>query len=103
MGPLAQSVEQRTFNPWVVGSIPTGPTIPFVRFESAGGSDLNKSSRLSPHITHNGHVYCCDTLEQPRWYDAREISSTGFLGNALFCLDSLEHFFEIEEEGLVAI
>ena len=25
-GPLAQSVEQRTFNPWVVGSIPTGPT-----------------------------------------------------------------------------
>ena len=27
MGPLAQSVEQRTFNPWVVGSIPTGPTL----------------------------------------------------------------------------
>ena len=27
LGPLAQSVEQRTFNPWVVGSIPTGPTI----------------------------------------------------------------------------
>ena len=26
LGPLAQSVEQRTFNPWVVGSIPTGPT-----------------------------------------------------------------------------
>jgi hypothetical protein len=26
VGPLAQSVEQRTFNPWVVGSIPTGPT-----------------------------------------------------------------------------
>ena len=26
IGPLAQSVEQRTFNPWVVGSIPTGPT-----------------------------------------------------------------------------
>ena len=25
-GPLAQSAEQRTFNPWVVGSIPTGPT-----------------------------------------------------------------------------
>ena len=25
-GPLVQSVEQRTFNPWVVGSIPTGPT-----------------------------------------------------------------------------
>gem|GEM_PF-4570849 len=27
MGPLAQSVEQQTFNLWVVGSIPTGPTI----------------------------------------------------------------------------
>ena len=27
LGPLAQSVEQRTFNPWVVGSIPTGPTV----------------------------------------------------------------------------
>ena len=25
-GPLAQLVEQRTFNPRVVGSIPTGPT-----------------------------------------------------------------------------
>ena len=29
IGPLAQSVEQRTFNPWVVGSIPTGPTAQF--------------------------------------------------------------------------
>ncbi len=29
LGPLAQSVEQRTFNPWVVGSIPTGPTTCF--------------------------------------------------------------------------
>ena len=28
VGPLAQSVEQRTFNPWVVGSSPTGPTLP---------------------------------------------------------------------------
>jgi hypothetical protein len=27
LGPLAQSVEQRTFNPWVVGSSPTGPTL----------------------------------------------------------------------------
>ena len=26
VGPIAQSVEQRTFNLWVVGSIPTGPT-----------------------------------------------------------------------------
>ena len=26
MGPIAQQVEQRTFNPWVDGSIPSGPT-----------------------------------------------------------------------------
>ena len=26
VGLIAQSVEQRTFNPWVVGSRPTGPT-----------------------------------------------------------------------------
>ena len=26
LGPLAQSVEQRTFNPWVDGSSPSGPT-----------------------------------------------------------------------------
>jgi hypothetical protein len=30
LGPLAQSVEQQTFNLWVVGSIPTGPTSLFV-------------------------------------------------------------------------
>ncbi len=28
MGPIAQSVEQRTFNPWVDGSSPSGPTSP---------------------------------------------------------------------------
>ena len=28
MGPIAQSVEQRTFNPWVDGSSPSGPTYP---------------------------------------------------------------------------
>ena len=30
LGPLAQLAEQRTFNPWVVGSIPTGPTQVFI-------------------------------------------------------------------------
>ena len=30
VGPIAQSVEQRTFNPWVDGSSPSGPTIPKV-------------------------------------------------------------------------
>ena len=28
VGPIAQSVEQRTFNPWVDGSSPSGPTCP---------------------------------------------------------------------------
>ena len=28
LGPIAQSVEQRTFNPWVDGSSPSGPTCP---------------------------------------------------------------------------
>ena len=28
VGPIAQSVEQRTFNPWVDGSSPSGPTLP---------------------------------------------------------------------------
>ena len=27
VGPIAQSVEQRTFNPWVDGSSPSGPTL----------------------------------------------------------------------------
>jgi len=31
VGPIAQSVEQRTFNPWVDGSSPSGPTKPFVQ------------------------------------------------------------------------
>ena len=29
MGPIAQPVEQRTFNPWVDGSSPSGPTLSF--------------------------------------------------------------------------
>ena len=34
MGPIAQSVEQRTFNPWVDGSSPSGPTINLFLFYS---------------------------------------------------------------------
>ena len=34
MGPIAQSVEQRTFNPWVDGSSPSGPTTYSLDFES---------------------------------------------------------------------
>ncbi len=32
MGPIAQSVEQRTFNPWVDGSSPSGPTRPKLKY-----------------------------------------------------------------------
>jgi hypothetical protein len=37
VGPIAQSVEQRTFNPWVDGSSPSGPTftLPFPRLRHA--------------------------------------------------------------------
>ena len=38
MGPIAQSVEQRTFNPWVDGSSPSGPT-----------SIFNVLIRIGPH------------------------------------------------------
>ena len=31
LGPIAQSVEQRTFNPWVDGSSPSGPTFQFTQ------------------------------------------------------------------------
>jgi hypothetical protein len=32
VGPLAQLVEQRTFNPWVDGSSPSGPTFRLFQF-----------------------------------------------------------------------
>src|SRR3954451_21162386 len=37
-GPLAQLAEQRTFNPRVVGSIPTGPTVLTCAFFPTGGA-----------------------------------------------------------------
>jgi hypothetical protein len=38
VGPIAQSVEQRTFNPWVDGSSPSGPT-------QANPSELNSANQ----------------------------------------------------------
>jgi hypothetical protein len=35
VGPIAQLVEQRTFNPWVDGSSPSGPT--FIEFQICTG------------------------------------------------------------------
>ena len=42
MGPIAQSVEQRTFNPWVDGSSPSGPTFTSIlSISTLLGVDLN--------------------------------------------------------------
>jgi len=52
VGPIAQSVEQRTFNPWVVGSIPTGPTVSSRNFLRKRGDSSTKTKRshTSPEI-----------------------------------------------------
>ena len=47
-GPLAQSVEQRTFNPWVVGSIPTGPTLIHGNHQKSLNFDPNRKQHLTP-------------------------------------------------------
>ena len=47
VGPIAQSVEQRTFNPWVDGSSPSGPTEIF---------GIN-------HVTHSHLLVQCKTRE----------------------------------------
>ena len=45
-GPLAQLAEQRTFNPWVVGSSPTGPT-----------SRTEKTDQLMTPVDSSGTVF----------------------------------------------
>ena len=45
-GPLAQLAEQRTFNPRVVGSSPTGPTTVSVQWPSMGHAGRQKSTPL---------------------------------------------------------
>ena len=54
IGPLAQSVEQRTFNPWVVGSIPTGPTSKFQAHLQTPGLESGSVDRLNRH---KGNIY----------------------------------------------
>jgi len=41
VGPIAQSVEQRTFNPWVDGSSPSGPTRTKLITKSVGRGGVN--------------------------------------------------------------
>ena len=50
-GPLAQLAEQRTFNPRVVGSSPTGPTKYLVR--AMIGLNLQVEPSLYPHFMSN--------------------------------------------------
>ena len=44
MGPLAQSAEQRTFNPRVQGSIPWGPTLPTAQRAEADAGSRSRDS-----------------------------------------------------------
>ena len=44
VGPIAQSVEQRTFNPWVDGSSPSGPTF--------SGDPASRVQRLNKMIVY---------------------------------------------------
>ena len=44
VGPIAQSVEQRTFNPWVDGSSPSGPTRALLGFRIGSADHENASS-----------------------------------------------------------
>ena len=54
-GPIAQLVEQRTFNPWVEGSSPSGPTClsgmgfahPTQTFNGSGDSDPRRNRALA--------------------------------------------------------
>ena len=55
LGPLAQSVEQRTFNPWVDGSSPSGPTFSgLIYFGSESLGELN---------THNTYRLKIDNIK----------------------------------------
>jgi hypothetical protein len=51
VGPLAQLVEQRTFNPWVDGSSPSGPTCFLTQRVDSPTNMVIESPEL-PHICH---------------------------------------------------
>ncbi len=70
-GPLAQSVEHRTFNPLVVGSIPTRPTNPSV--QSVSESDSIRWSLV--RFQHGPPILPCSrsrnrTQSAGRWFDS---------------------------------
>ena len=49
-GPIAQLAEQRTFNPWVGGSIPPGPTIMMCRGIVDNQLAVSRSFTISPTL-----------------------------------------------------
>ena len=54
VGPIAQSVEQRTFNPWVDGSSPSGPTTHFSKPRLRAGFFISISDMYVIGM-YNGH------------------------------------------------
>ena len=83
LGPLAQSVEQQTFNLWVVGSIPTGPTIGYFL---TGHNTICRSSCHNLHLDYlvmNGHVKVSSKAQPTLLFPLTQISRGGGGINAI--------------------
>ncbi len=64
MGPIAQSVEQRTFNPWVDGSSPSGPTYTTTLAIKNYTLDMEKITHEVKFFSHNS----LDFSEGSNWH-----------------------------------
>ena len=58
LGPIAQSVEQRTFNPWVDGSSPSGPTHIEIGFSPLLVEVKSLGANFSKKFLNWFHFYC---------------------------------------------
>lgn len=74
LGPLAQLVEHRTFNPWVVGSSPTGPTLLAKSGKSPGSLPEAAGGFLVGGNRHNGGMTKSSTGRLPRLEDVAELA-----------------------------
>jgi hypothetical protein len=74
LGPLAQSVEQRTFNPWVVGSIPTGPTNTFFSYTANALLEVGRIEQfyLVSQCTYRDSVRSLNSQDLIKWLDLLE-------------------------------
>ena len=54
MGPIAQLVEQRTFNPWVDGSSPSGPT--FYAKRERGETSMQVFLKILETLSRKGKI-----------------------------------------------